>query len=90
MYVWTTFNLFIHLLMDTWAFFTFWLWCVVGWVYKDLFDHKQDIFKSDAVNPLSGAGLTLPVFLAWVPVVSLTLCLFPTSPPCPPPSSLMC
>lgn len=62
--------------------------CLLG-VYKDLFDRKQGIFKSDAVNPLSGAGLTLPVFLVWVPVVSLTLfCLFPTSLPCPPRPSL--
>ena len=78
--------------MDTRAFFTFRLWWVVGWVYKDLFERRQGVFKSDAVNPLNRAVLTLPVCLTGVPLVSLTLSLFPTCHATPLPStpSLTC
>ena len=74
--------------MDTWAFFH--LLAVVNhcWLYKDLFELKQGMFKSNAVNPLSSAGLTLPVCLAWVPVLSLTLSLSCTPRPLSQPSTL--
>lgn len=48
------------------------------WVYKVLFESKQGVFKSNAVNTLNCARRTL-TFPAWVgvPCFLFALCLFP-------------